>query len=71
MSPENLLLDEMWALNIDNVNWNSKQAELPGIVWERINYKGESPGKLRGHKIVAHPDGTHLLLYGGSNPDGR
>jgi hypothetical protein len=37
VSPENLLLDEMWKLNLDSVPWNSKQPELPGIVWEKIS----------------------------------
>jgi len=68
IAPENLLLDEMWCLNLDAVPWSSKQMELPGIVWEKINQKSDNyktPEKLKGHKIVAHPDGQHLILFGG------
>lgn len=49
----------MWLLNLDNVPWNSKQMELPGIVWEKVVQQSEDghfPGKLKGHKVVAHPD---------------
>ncbi len=53
------MLDEMWTLNMDHVPWTSKQMELPGIVWEKVvqnTEDGNYPGKLRGHKILPHPD---------------
>ncbi len=55
ISPENLLLDELWRLSLDSVPFNSKQPELTGALWEKIPYhQGKSastklPGKLRGH----------------------
>jgi hypothetical protein len=72
VSPENLILDEMWALDLNRVPWDSKQPELPGALWEKVIYKSEDgnlPGRLKGHTCVAHPDGIHLILFGGQGPD--
>eukprot|EP00347_Sterkiella_histriomuscorum_P002523 403367825 len=55
ISPENLQLDEMWMLNLDNVIYNTEDGNLPG--------------KLKGHKVVAHPDQNNLILFGGQSPD--
>ena len=49
----------MWKLDLSQVPWDSKQPELPGVVWERIHYtsdEGKFPGRLKGHTTVAHPN---------------
>jgi len=35
-SPENNIIDELWALNLSNVAWSSKNLDVTGIVWEKI-----------------------------------
>jgi hypothetical protein len=36
-----LILDEMWALDLSRVPWDSKSAELSGAVWEKVIFKSE------------------------------
>mmetsp|Transcript_11597 Transcript_11597/g.8471 ORF Transcript_11597/g.8471 Transcript_11597/m.8471 type:complete len:138 (-) Transcript_11597:64-477(-) len=69
ISPENMLSDELWRVSLSNVPFESKSAELAGATWEKLQYKGEAPGKLRGHRVVPDVDGENLLLFGGQRAD--
>jgi hypothetical protein len=64
VSPDNRILDDLWILSLDNVAWQSKNLELPGIVWSKVDHKGGFAGR-RGHGAVAHPNMVKLIVFGG------
>lgn len=65
-TPENKLLDDIWILNTDNVAWASKNSDISGIVWEKV--QSTNPiGGIRGHAAVGLSDRHHLILFGGIN----
>lgn len=36
--PENLLSSEVWSFSLENVEWDQNLEDLPGIMWEKIDF---------------------------------
>ncbi|KAK9791169.1 hypothetical protein WJX73_004753 [Symbiochloris irregularis] len=52
-------LKEVYTLSIDTFTWKEHTSEV----------EGEAPSPRCGHSAVAHPDGRHLLVFGGGNSE--
>eukprot|EP00826_Nyctotherus_ovalis_P006447 TRINITY_DN11530_c0_g4_i5.p2 TRINITY_DN11530_c0_g4~~TRINITY_DN11530_c0_g4_i5.p2 ORF type:complete len:112 (+),score=5.51 TRINITY_DN11530_c0_g4_i5:319-654(+) len=67
--PDNRLLSDLWALNCDNVVWNTKLAEVPGAIWAQKQFTGNSPGPLKGHTAISYE--KYMVVFGGEDGEGR
>lgn len=57
------LFDDMWRFDLENVQWaEQKQADLVGLVAEKINPKGTCPGKVTDFKLVGFEQAQKIVL---------
>ena len=48
------LFDDMWRFDLENVQWmEQKQADLVGLVAEKVAMKGDCPGKVKNATLLA------------------
>ena len=62
-APENLMLDDLWAFQYNDIDWSASGTEVPGPSWARQKTKGTSPGPRKGHTLCSFQD--TLILFGG------
>lgn len=62
-APENLMLDDLWAFQYNDIDWSASGTEVPGPSWSRQKTKGTSPGPRKGHTLCSFQD--TLILFGG------
>ena len=62
-APENLMLDDLWGFQYNDIDWSASGTEVPGPSWTRQKTKGTSPGPRKGHTLCSFQD--TLILFGG------
>jgi len=64
---DNYIMNDLWVLNCDNMDWNTQLTELHGAIWTHKQCTGNSPGPLRGHGVAAYE--KYLIVFGGEDDE--
>lgn len=63
-----LIFELKFTLFLENVVWNSTSLELPGIIWNKIEFQENVPA-LNGHSVCKINEHS-VLIFGGKNSSG-